>query len=359
MAMTNVFSGAVVRCWMCGIAVILGSSAANTYGLSIRVYDPARHDRFSSGYPSSPVINTNFHADYYDFSGVGWNVTNPVQSFALISPRHFVGANHYKPGVGTTVAFQGRDGALTTFTVANVHNITNSAGEITDLIVGELDRSVLACDNITFYPILDLGAEANYTGKEILVYGKSARVGKGSISAFQDFGGDPITGGSGVNSTRSYSFAYANLTGANADCHFEGGDSGSPSFVTANGELFVVGIHTAVLTTALGNSSYDTFVPHYLDQIGSVLQQQGLQPATTAGDVFRLCYQVTPVSLDNYSISWIGHRGRVYQLEGATNLSAFTAVSGLLTANVATVTYMDSNSVDNFKFYRVRRVDSP
>lgn len=336
-----------------------GLIAIPAHGLSIRVYDPARHDRFSSGYPGSPAVNTNFHADYYDFSGVGWNAADPNQSFTLISPKHFVGANHFKPGIGATVTFQARDGALRSFTVVNLYNITNTAGQNTDLFLGELNREVVPCDDITFYPILNAGSEANYVGKELLVYGKTARVGKGNINAFQDFGGDPITGGAGINNTRAYNFSYLNATGSPDDCHAEGGDSGSPSFVATNGELFVVGVHTAILTTALTVATFDTFVPHYLDQIGGILGQQGFHPATSANEVFWLCYQLTPVSSDDYQISWVGHRRRVYQLDAATNLLGFVPVSGLLTANVATVTYVDSNSVDRVKFYRVRRIDSP
>lgn len=328
-------------------------------GLNIRGYVPARHDRYSSGYPGSPALNTNFHAAFYDFSGVGWHSADPNFSFALISPSHFVGANHVKPGIGATLTFHARDGALRTFTVANQYNITNAAGEATDLFIGELSRPVAPCDNITFYPILNLGAEANYVGKELLVYGRTARVGKGTIGAFQDFGGDPIIGGAGVKSTRAYSSVYLNATGSQDDCHAEGGDSGSPSFVAMDGELFVVGVHTAVLTTGFGATTFDTFAPHYLDQIGGILQPRGYQTATSAREVFRLCYQLTPVASDVYRLSWTGHRGRVYQVEAATNLSNFGPVSGLLTANVATVTYVESNSVNRARFYRVRRIDFP
>lgn len=343
------------------LCVILcgGLLATRVHGLVIRVYNPDKHDRFSSGYPSSPVENTNFHAGHYDFSGVGWNAADPNQSFTLISPKHFVGANHFKPGIGATLIFQGRDGVLRSFVVANQYNITNTAGENTDLFIGEINRSIVPCDNITFYPVMDLGSEANYFGMGLLVYGKTARVGKGTISAFQDFGGDPITGGSGMKSTRAYNFAYVNAIGSNDDCHAEGGDSGSPSFVATNGELFVVGVHTAVLTAGLGVDTFDTFVPHYLDQIDGILQMRGFHPATSPNGVFQLCYQLTPLGADACQISWVGHRGQVYQLGATTNLPDFSPVSGLLTANVATVTYIDSNAVDRVKFYRVRRMDSP
>ena len=348
-----------MRQWLSLYVLLYGCLLAMpAHGLNIRGYVPARHDRFSSGYPGSPVVNTNLNASFYDFSGVGWHSADPNLGCTLISPSHFVGANHVKPGIGATVTFYARDGALRSFTVANQYNITNATGENTDLFIGELNRPVTPCDNITFYPILNLGAEANYVGKELLVYGRTARVGKGTISAFQDFGGDPITGRAGVNSTRAYSFVYLNAAGSQDDCHAEGGDSGSPSFVAMDGELFVAGVHTAVLTTGLAMTTFDSFVPHYLDQMDGILQQHGYRTATSAREVFRLCYQLTPVTSDIYQLSWTGHRGRVYQLEAATNLQNFGPVSGLLTAKVATVTYINSNSVDRVKFYRVRRIDS-
>jgi len=328
-------------------------------GLVIRGYDPARHNRFASGFPASPAVNPNFHAAFYDFSGVGWHSADPNLSCTLVSPSHFIGANHVKPGIGATVTFYARDGVLRSFTVANQYNMTNAAGENTDLFIGELNQPVMPCDNITFYPILKLASEGAYVGKDLHVYGKSGRVGKTTISAFQDFGGDPITGGAGINSTRAYSFSYSNALGSPDDCHAEGGDSGSPSFVGMDGELFVAGVHGAVLTTGLGVTTFDTFVPHYLDQISGILRQRGYQTPTSAREVFRLCYQLTPLAPDVYRLSWTGHRGRVYQVEATTNGFNFSPVSRLLTANVATVTYVDSNSTDRVKFHRVRRMDFP
>lgn len=326
-------------------------------GLQIRAYNPARHNRFVSGYPTNPVANTNFFKSYYDFSGVGWHSTAPYLSYTLISPKHFVGANHVKPGIGTALKFQGRDGVVRTYTVANQYNITNASGEHTDLFIGELTQSIPTCDHITFYPILNLLTEANYIGRPLLIYGHDARLGIGSINSILTFGGDPITGGGGINDTRAFDYTYVNATGNIDDCHLEGGDSGSPSFVAMNGEMFVVGVHLAVATTALAKDNLDTFVPNYLSQIAAIIQQQGYAPATSAAEVFRVCYDVTPAAVNTVNVSWVGHRGRVYQLHAATNLFNFSPISGSITAQTATVTFTDSNAVQAVKFYRVRRMD--
>lgn len=336
-----------------GVLVFAGSAG----GLQIRTYDPARHNRFVSGYPAAPVVNTNFYKGYHDFSGVGWHSAASYLSYTLISPRHFVGANHVNPGIGTVLKFRGRDGVVRSYTVANQYNLTNSAGQLTDLFVGELAQTVATCDHITFYPILSLLSEANYVGLPLIVYGHEARVGAGTLNAFLSFGGDPITGGSGVNDTRAFDYHYINAALGIDDCHLEGGDSGSPSFVAQDGELFVVGVHLGVATTAVAKVSIDTFVPHYLGQIAAILQSKGYQPATSAAAAFRVCYEVTPAAAGASVISWVGHPGRVYRLHAATNLFDFSPISGLITSRVPNVSFTDSNAVQAVKFYRVQRVD--
>ena len=337
-------------------AVISLLLVGSTSALQIRVYDSVRHNRFASGYASNPVANTNFFQDYYDFSGIGWNTTAPYLSYTLISPKHFIGANHVRAGAGSNISFQGRDGVVRTYTVANTYNLTNSAGENTDLYVGEFSQAIEICDNITFYPILSLLTEANYTGLPLVVYGRDARAGTSTINAFLTFGGDPITGGAGINDTRAYSFPYVIAGGGIDECRFERGDSGSPSFVVTNSELFVVGVHLAMATTPFAYNNVDTFVPNYLDQITAVLQQRGYQPATSAAKVFRVCYDVTKLSANAIKVSWIGHRRRVYQLNASTNLVDYSPISGLITAQVSTVSFTDSNAVNAIKFYRTKRV---
>lgn len=337
------------------IALLMVTSVAR--GLQIRVFDPARQARFISDYPANPLPNPGFYQKYYDFSGVGWHAGAPYLSYTLISPRHFVGANHVKPGVGSALKFRGRDGVVRAYTVASQHNITNAAGQHTDLFVGRLAEPVATCDHVTFYPILKLPSEANFIGQSLLVYGREARVGVGTINSFIAFGGDPLTGTAGVNDTRAYAFAYVNVAGGGDDCFFEGGDSGSPSFVASNGQLFVVGVHLALVMTGAAADNVDSFVPFYLNQITGLLQADDYQPAHSAAETFRLCYDVSRLDATRTVVSWVGHPGRVYRLEAATNFSNFTPISGLITATVATVTFTDSNAVEAVKFYRAHRFD--
>ena len=75
-------------------------TATMASALTIVGYDSATNDRFSSGYPGNPVVNSSvsFLGAGYDLSGVGWNPANVTQSFAMISDQYFVYSNHYGPG---------------------------------------------------------------------------------------------------------------------------------------------------------------------------------------------------------------------------------------------------------------------
>jgi len=335
-----------------GLTLGLFLCTTTAWGLVVRSYDPGRHDRFSSGYPDSPVVNTNGYVDYYDFSGVGWHDANPARSLTLISPRHFVGATHFPPGVGATITFHARDAQLREYTVAAQHVLTNAAGQNVDLFVGELETAVTPCDHISFYPVLDLPSEADYQGEPIILYGRSARAGSGTIGDFEDFPGE-----GSIGTTRTCRIHYMNAAGDGDDCHVESGDSGSPTFAMRDGTLFVVGTHSSVSSEPAVTISSDTFVPHYADQIRAILLADGYPLATNAMMAFRPCLTVEPVAPDAFSISWVGHRNRVYRLLAGTQLPSFSALSPPLTSPVGQTTYVDSNATSRVRFYRLERLD--
>src|SRR3972149_11780991 len=91
-----------------GIFVLSSLASA----IVIHNYSPEFHDRFSSGYPTAPVPNTDpdFIGYGYDWSGVAWNANNSNQSFAMLGPRHFLYASHYS--AGSTLNFFSSDGQL-------------------------------------------------------------------------------------------------------------------------------------------------------------------------------------------------------------------------------------------------------
>ena len=269
--MTNAFFRKVALGLVVGI---LGGVPAEA--LFVRVYDAGRHDRFT-GFPANPVRRASFFEAEVDLSGVGWRTNDTRSQLTLVSPKHIVGATHFRAVGVTVVRFLNRDGNIVERTVSEVHFIRNDANEITDLFVGEFSEPITEADKVSVMPILDLGVngtinEAAYVGQDLLVLGKAGRGGIGRISVFQDFGGDPVTSGAGVNDTRVYQFLYSAIGGSNDDSRAEAGDSGAPSVVLIDGKASLVGNHLAILGTT---TTFDTFVPHYLEDLDAILADDG------------------------------------------------------------------------------------
>jgi hypothetical protein len=240
--------------------------------LQIHGYDNDRHARFKqSGYPSAPDVNTNFYQGAFDFSGVGWIFDESYRHITLISQTQFVAARHFSPMPGTTLTFRGRDGALREYNVADYAITTNAAGLPSDLAIGELSTPIHPCDEITWYPPADLGAETNYAGATILVYGWTHSIGIGTIDGFTnytDLVGDPDQD---INATRAYTFPFFPLSAQVDDCRVSNGDSGNPSFIVQNGTLRIIGVHSGLEPGSNVFHSVDTFIPHYADQLASIL----------------------------------------------------------------------------------------
>ena len=257
----------------CVLALNLPAAA-----LQIRNFNPASHERLLN-FPSNPTLNPAFLnpggnlANLPDLTGVGWSTQNTLQQFTLVSPRHFVGANHFRPAVGSVVRFLASDNSIHDYTIAATSGILNDDGSTSDVFLGELTGDVPVTSGIRPLPYLNLATEAAYTGEPLVVLGQPARGGRGTAGSVSDFGGDPITGGAGIK-TRAFTFTYG-PAGSVDDAKAEGGDSGSPSFAIRSGQLALVGTHTAVLSALGTTTTYDTLVPHYASRLNSAMEAQG------------------------------------------------------------------------------------
>jgi hypothetical protein len=245
--------------------------------LEVRAYDPARHDRFVN-FPSNLASNPDFYLKDEDWSGFGWSEADTRRHLTLISPKHFVGAAHFRPRVGQQVQFQNRDGVIKSYPIAERHPILNdqSPALASDLFIGELSEPIPEEDLISVVPIYNLTSEANYVGTEIVISGQRSRSAQATISRIADFGGES---GSGIRETRGLTFVYTDPGVGDDDGYVVGGDSGSPSAVRTEEGLALVGTHSAVLETSrflrTTYTCYDAFVPHYLDRIDAVLEEDG------------------------------------------------------------------------------------
>ena len=135
----------------CASLLLIGVSKA----LVIHVYDPDKHDRFIN-FTTDPSHNANFIHANLDLTGAGWYLNNTQRrGITMVSPAHFVGANHAKPSIGATVSFLSTAGELKTFTVASYANILNGSGDISDLVIGKLTTAIDDDDNINYHPYLN------------------------------------------------------------------------------------------------------------------------------------------------------------------------------------------------------------
>ncbi len=276
---------------------------ASVLAVEINGYTPARHDRFSSFFPSALVANTNsnFIGLGYDWSGVGWNPSNTTQSFALLGPKFFLYSDHYLPG--STLQFLSSNGQLKSYSVLM---LSGSISGTSDLGVGVLASPIPASDNVNYYPILFLGYSPDSyfapTGaNNILIYG---RQGDGSSNGPR-IGVDAVTTvANGITTTddnvfhSGYYFGYtydATVSPTPADiAHIEIGDSGSPSFFYSSDThtLYLAGAHFAASAT----QAYDTALPMMLNYVDAYMAQTGYLP-----------YVVTPVTdtwTGNTNFSW-------------------------------------------------------
>jgi hypothetical protein len=90
--------------------------------MTVNDYSSAANDRFSSGYPSAPVENTDpaFVGLGLDGGGVGWASTAATKSFGFLSPRHYLVARHFGGAANIRIF---ADGTLQTYAQQSVEDI--------------------------------------------------------------------------------------------------------------------------------------------------------------------------------------------------------------------------------------------
>jgi autotransporter-associated beta strand protein len=264
---------AVAAC--CGWVVFASGAFRPALALDVTGYSAPVNDRFTSGFPTAPVPNTggSFVGAAYDWSGVGWSTTTYAASsykgFALLSPRHFLTAQHYENGSLLTagVAVRTNAGDVVNQARQSVTNlgygfvVTNVGVTAPDLALGTLSAAIAAPPAITRYGVLDLYASSSstnyavYNNLAVLAYGRgsttngSPRVAATTVAQAAAFNGDPTQ--TGILTLR---------TGAGSVQLVEG-DSGSPllsGWTNPDGgqELAVLGLNTGVV----GNDNLMSFL---------------------------------------------------------------------------------------------------
>ena len=147
--------------------------------ITINDFTVVRNDRFASGYPNGPLVpNTDpsFIGIGYDWSGVGWYMTNGNITYALITPRQMLVANHYlpSPGIGSNIQFVSSGGQVTSVTVqSEPGSHSDSPTFASDMATAQFSSVIPQSAGITTYPILFQGYNANtYAGYNLLSCGQ-------------------------------------------------------------------------------------------------------------------------------------------------------------------------------------------
>jgi hypothetical protein len=247
--------------WM--VVAIPGARA-----LTVFDYSAISHERFSSGFPSSPVANASFFLSGYDRSGIGWTGGN--FGVTLISPRHFVTAAHVSPGA--SVSFFSTDGVLRNYAVESTYTILHTAGVATDLLIGRLEDPIPGADNVSHYSTLLLGSAGDYLGLTVAAFGSGQRAGTNTIDEIGLTDMLPFGSPDSVSDNVVFVTDYDAVTGQTQG---QSGDSGSPSFVAIGGSLALLGTHSAIDTESSPDRTIDVFVPSYYTAINDRLALDG------------------------------------------------------------------------------------
>lgn len=243
--------------------------------LDITGYSAPVNDRFTSGFPTAPVPNTggSFVGQSYDFSGVAWSTTTYAASsykgFAMLSPLHFLTAQHYENGGLLTAGVRLRTnaGAVVSQSNAGIDNLgyglvlTNQGVTAPDLALGTLAAPIAAPSAVARYAVLDLYSTSSstaysvYNGLALLDCGRGAttndspRVGATTVNLAAPF-----------NSDATQTAIRTLYTGAGSVQLVEG-DSGAPllhGWTNPDGgaELTVLGLNSATDFTTYNYMSF-------------------------------------------------------------------------------------------------------
>lgn len=245
--------------------------------LEVRDEDNAGDNQRFVGSLSAPATlsaNPNFLLDSFDTTGVGYYVPDTRRQFGLISPRHFVCATHFRPAANQLVRFLGSDGVVYSYTIESVE-IVRDGGTNTDLSLGTFSEAVDTAV-ITPFRYANLADNSAYEGAG-RVFGIQARAGKTTFEGIVSINVPTLS--ASFNNTEYIEMSYLVASGDPDDSFLEGGDSGSPSFITENGELALVGTNSLTGENATGTilSGFAAFVPFYTSQLNAFMADEGFQ----------------------------------------------------------------------------------
>ena len=287
--------------------------------LDITGYSATVNDRFTSGYPSAPVPNASgsFVGINYDWSGVAWSTTQYglyYKNFVMLSPSHFLTAQHFETGGIATLGVQLRTqaGTMASQTKADMENlgygleITYESVTAKDLSIGTLTSAVTTPSAIARYAVLDLHTTsiattyANYDGITALAYGRGP-----TTTSSPRVAATTVDGAGFLNSDPAQSVILTLRAGAGST-QVAGGDSAAPmlhGWTNPNGgsELTVLGVNSAFDNTSTYNIISMLAVPGGMNAANAIMNADGYALRVTGNPVATWVggAGATPTNLNN------------------------------------------------------------
>lgn len=250
-------------------------SCIHSQALEVRAYSAASHNRFIN-FTTIPAHNASFIYNAYDLTGVGWLDSDVRRQFTMISPIHFVGANHFKPNLNSvqTLNFLDNTNEIRPRTILSQLAISNDAGLDSDLLLGKIANPLESTEGISFHPYYN--TSGSYAGFDLITLGSDGSASSGPRAGSGTVSGETNIAVTGINSTRSLAWVYFNATGEDNDSYLVGGDSGSPAFIDRNGIAAIVGTNSAIgLTDAGDRINYATLIPYYATKVNASMALDG------------------------------------------------------------------------------------
>jgi autotransporter-associated beta strand protein len=257
------------------VTLSTGLLSLPAFGLTTLSYTSEKNDRFSSGYPTSPVENTssNFVGAGLDWAGVGWASTAATKSFGFLSPSHYLVARHFGGAANVRIF---ADGTVQTYAQSKIEDIGLGVvfqnETLGDLSLGTLNNPIPGGSGLPRYAVLDLNSASGtnttsaYNNLPLLLYGRgpnattSTRVGAATINS--------VT----ISGNNHYFTTTRDTT------QLESGDSGSPAvhrwLNPAGGEeITLVGNHAAINDTSNFINFTGTF--EVMNSLNSLMNDDG------------------------------------------------------------------------------------
>lgn len=274
-----------------GLLILLFSAASPLWAIQIVGYDTLTNDRFAN--------DGSFVADQFDMSGVAHN----GRWATMISENVYVTAEHFAPGVGSSMTFYADNDPNGT---SVTRSITSNRQQIqdTDIFVGTLDSALPA--GFSFFDFATEAITNTNSGPP------GARPDSGSFVNSPYFEANAYAVGRSPSSFEaSQNMAVGrnllddfvlnrNVTGANSgdaieatddgsggvvfEAMLETGDSGAPLFVdNGSGSLTIVGVNWFVASTSTEDFFGASYLGNYDDDIQAFVDANAVpEPATYA-----------------------------------------------------------------------------